>query len=503
MRREGISISTDMTRGSGEAGRSLDESHDRAATTGSQQYRDVVVELPVASRRHRPRREADRDADAERTLVRTGSPAEQPWSQGELVAAEARVRDLAASVQLTQEELARARKKLEDERTRYAADAERFRTGLATVQASDDDLAALVAFNAAGVLVAANRRAAAVLGVHVATAGASCCSVFGCHRPETGLADTCITALARASGGWLSPVPVGEVEAGTQMWLRGVPLGSGGSLFVVDADDAPTESPMPAERAGSCSGLRIHMLGGTRIEIDGERVHGAWLAQRAGQLLGLLVVNRDRAVSGFEIAEALRSSSGAVSPGTVRSIVHELRDRLEPSRSRRAGSRFLLAGPTGYRLDPTALTVDVEQFEALARVGLSRKGHANDSETSVRALERAIELYKGELLADFRYAEWAFLERERLSLIAAECFRRLAEIHAAVGDLDHGIALLDRLVALDPLDGPSQRALIALCLRRGRYGRANRQYSLFRARLQREFGERPDFGLDELFADLA
>jgi DNA-binding SARP family transcriptional activator len=493
----------DVTRGRIEAGRSLDEPRARAAAMESEQCRDVVVELPTVRRKRRPRRAAERDADAPRALEPTAGPSERRRPQGELIAAEARVRDLAAAVQLTQEELARARKDLENERMRHAADADRFHTGLATVQASDDDLAALVAFNAAGLLVAANRRAAAVLGAHVAIAGASCCSVFGCHRPETGLADTCVTARARASGGWLSPLPVGDAGADTQMWLRGVPLGSGGSLVVVDAaDDAPTQPPLP-HHAGSRSGLRIHVLGGTRLEIDGERVHGGWLAQRAGQLLGLLVVHRDRAVSGDEIAEALGSSSGVVSPGTVRSIVHELRHRLEPSRSRRAGSRFLLAGPTGYRLDPTVLTIDVEQFESLARVGLSQEGQANDYQTSMRALERAIDLYKGELLADFRYAEWAFLERERLSLIAAECFRRLADMHAAAGDLDHAIALLDRLVALDPLDGPSQRALIALCLRRGRYGRANRQYSLFQARLHRAFGERPDFKLAELFADLA
>jgi DNA-binding SARP family transcriptional activator len=365
-----------------------------------------------------------------------------------------------------------------------------------------DDPAALVAVDAAGVIVAANRRAVAVLGPHVAAAGVSCCGVFGCGRPEKGLADTCVTERARASGGWLGPLPVGA--AGTRMWLRGVPLGSGRSLFVVDAaDDAPTEAPSAAQDARSRSGLRIQILGGTRIEIDGDPVHGAWLTQRAGQLLGLLVLHRDRAVSGDEIAEALRSSSGVVSPGTVRSIVHELRDRLDPSRCRRAASRFLFAGPTGYRLDPTAVTTDVEEFEALARVGLSRDVQPGHSQTSERALERAIELYKGELLAEFRYAEWAFEERERLAMIAAQCFRRLAEMHAAAGDLDRAIVLLDRLVALDPLDGPSQRALIALCLRRGRYGRANRQYSLFQARLQRVFGERPDFKLAELFADLA
>ena len=316
-------------------------------------------------------------------------PAEWPRLQVELRAAQEQVRHLAAAVQLTQEELARARKDLEDERARHAA------------------------------------------------------------------------------------------------------------------DDAPTGRAPSAQDAASHAGLRIHMLGATHIELDGELVRGAWLAQRAGQLLSLLVVHRERAVSGDEIAEALGSCSGVLSTGSVRSIVHELRDRLEPLRSRRAGSRFVLAGATGYRLDRTAVTVDVDEFETLARVGLSRETQTGDSQVPLRALERAVALYRGELLAEFRYAEWAIEERERLSQIAADCFRRLAKIHAAAGDLDHAIALLDRLVALDPLDGPTQRALIALCLRRGRYGRANRQYSLFQARLQRQFGERPDFELAELIADPA
>jgi DNA-binding SARP family transcriptional activator len=419
-----------------------------------------------------------------------------------LLAAEERVRDLAAAVELTQEELAGVRKDLEDEQTRHAAD--RVHDVPAPVGASDDYPAALVAVDAAGIIVAANQRAAAVLGADVATAGASCCVVFGCNRPETGLADTCISERARALGGWLSALRVGAAPSDTWMWLRGVPLTAGGSLFVLEpADEPPNERPTSALPVGARPGLRSDMLGPTRIEIDGEPVRGAWLAQRAGQLLGLLVVHRDRPVSGDEIAEALRSSSGVVRTGTVRSIVHELRERLEPLRARRAGSRFLLAGPTGYRLDLSAVAIDVEDFEALARVGLAPNTESGDSQASVRALERAIELYKGELLAEFRYAEWAFEERERLSRIAAECFRRLAGLHSAAGQLDQAIGLLERLVALDPLDGPTQRALIALCLRRGRYGRANRQYSLFRSRIQREFGEPPDFKLDELLADLA
>ena len=51
---------------------------------------------------------------------------------------------------------------------------------------------------------------------------------------------------------------------------------------------------------------------------------------------------------------------------------------------------------------------------------------------------------------------------------------------------------------MEPYDSDVQRQYIELCLDRGRRTEAIRRYELFRRRLVREFGDEPDFKLDDL-----
>jgi hypothetical protein len=69
----------------------------------------------------------------------TGSPAERLRLQGDLLAAEEEAREAHALADRAMEELSRAHQDLDAERERHAADAERFREGLATVRASAEE----------------------------------------------------------------------------------------------------------------------------------------------------------------------------------------------------------------------------------------------------------------------------------------------------------------------------------------------------------------------------
>ena len=57
---------------------------------------------------------------------------------------------------------------------------------------------------------------------------------------------------------------------------------------------------------------------------------------------------------------------------------------------------------------------------------------------------------------------------------------------------------LRRLADSQPFDSDVQRELIVLHIKRGRRTEAMRRYSELRKRLQREFGEEPDFQLADL-----
>ena len=54
---------------------------------------------------------------------------------------------------------------------------------------------------------------------------------------------------------------------------------------------------------------------------------------------------------------------------------------------------------------------------------------------------------------------------------------------------------MSRLAQLEPFDSQVHQLLIGVCLRRGRRTEALRHYSALRVRLERAFGEKPDFDL--------
>jgi hypothetical protein len=99
---------------------------------------EIVVELPEPGAKRRRSR-------AQTLAVRTTEPAEggpQPAAaervhlEADLLAAREEIRELRADAERAHQELLRAREDLEAERQRHAGDAERFREGLATVQAA-------------------------------------------------------------------------------------------------------------------------------------------------------------------------------------------------------------------------------------------------------------------------------------------------------------------------------------------------------------------------------
>jgi LuxR family maltose regulon positive regulatory protein len=139
-------------------------------------------------------------------------------------------------------------------------------------------------------------------------------------------------------------------------------------------------------------------------------------------------------------------------------------------------------------------------FEFLVRDGamaFDRRDWAGAKST----LERALALYRGDFLADEPYAVWALGERERLHELAAQGHRMLVELHAAADELDAATRRAEALVNLEPWDSEVQRAVLVLCLRRGRRSEAVRRYRLMVQAVQREFGETLDFALSELSAD--
>jgi DNA-binding SARP family transcriptional activator len=352
-----------------------------------------------------------------------------------------------------------------------------------------------------GTILAANRRAIEMLGpVHgpPSTAERRCCELLGCGRPDGPLDGICVTGLARETD---TPIPEIRMDLPNPrgvgaVWVTAARAGSYVIFNLRPGDPRDRRSRTnPHWIAGPH--LRIFTLGHTRVESREGPIEGKWLKQRPGQLLKFLVTERHRAVHAEEIAHALWPHSGPEAVGSVRQFVHAARERLEPQREKGTPSSFILAPGGGYRLNTATVSVDADQFEAhvTAAHAALRDG---DPDRGAGHAALALELYHGDYLHDEPYAEWAFVERERLRQLAGSALRMLGEIRLEQGNVDGAASALRRLAELDPFDLEVQRELIRLCLRTGHRGEALRRYATLRQRMLREFGDGPDFKLVDL-----
>jgi DNA-binding SARP family transcriptional activator len=107
-------------------------------------------------------------------------------------------------------------------------------------------------------------------------------------------------------------------------------------------------------------------------------------------------------------------------------------------------------------------------------------------------------LYRGDLLEDEPYAEWAMPERDRLRAMATETLRTLGQL--ALVKSDHATAAkhLERLAEFEPFDSDVHKELLRVMIAAGRRSDALRRYSTFRARLAKEFKAEPGFALGDL-----
>src|SRR5438874_3304553 len=192
----------------------------------------------------------------------------------------------------------------------------------------------------------------------------------------------------------------------------------------------------------------------------------------------------------------------ALSPGMLRSRAHlastfwdrsaeeQARASLRQTLSslRRAlpkSSRPLIDADTdSVWLDSVAVDVDAVRFEQAT------------AERSTESLERAAGLYRGELLSGFSlleepFEQWLAAERRRLQERAVQALSELVGRYARADQFERGIAIAERLLAIDPLLEWAHSALMRLYSRAGRREAALRQYQEYARILSRELGIAP------------
>jgi TolB-like protein/DNA-binding SARP family transcriptional activator len=146
-------------------------------------------------------------------------------------------------------------------------------------------------------------------------------------------------------------------------------------------------------------------------------------------------------------------------------------------------------------LDATALAVDVVSFRALLTEG------------SAEALERAVTVYRGDLLEglsvrDPHFEEWLETERRQLRRSAEDCLETLMEMKVKAGAGEGAAVIARRLIALDPLRESASRVLMKVEADRGQATQAIKLYETLRDRLHRELGVEPEAATLQLYESI-
>ena len=224
--------------------------------------------------------------------------------------------------------------------------------------------------------------------------------------------------------------------------------------------------------------LAIDLLGGFTARARGRVIR---LQRRKAQaLLAYLALRPGHRLS----RETLTALLWADVPGdqarhSLRQVLLELRNCLPPG-----GRAALVIEGNRIALDPAGAEVDVATFEHLA---------AKDDRDS---LERAVALYRGDLLEglalhETAFEDWVRAERDRLRETALRTLQRLLSRLTADGELDRAVDTALRVLAIDPLQESAHRALIQLYERMGRRPDALRQYDRCVEILRRELRVTP------------
>ena len=199
-------------------------------------------------------------------------------------------------------------------------------------------------------------------------------------------------------------------------------------------------------------GLQIRTLGPFEVNVDGRAVSDdAWPRRKTRDLLKILLTSPGDMFTVDQLVDALLPDADVSRAGSnIRARVSELRGVLEPELQRGSESRFIKRIGDGYAFitspDSWLDTVSFEQGVATGH----RHADENRWPEAAEAFETAVALYRGEFLAEDRYAEWAGNARSRLRNLHIGALTRLAACYAELGRLRQAISCCQQVLIIEP-----------------------------------------------------
>lgn len=296
-----------------------------------------------------------------------------------------------------------------------------------------------------------------------------------------------------ALAGWGAALADPDHAAGHCASARAVAADSGFDLGRF-ARSAVAPSEVSADRTGSPSTttpvsapISIRCFGPVEVLVGGAALDLGVIKPRVRSLLRVLALHAGRPVHRDRLVDWLWPAEGDSRVGTrnLQVAVSSLRQVLEPGVARGAATVVVREGDT-YRLHLPDGAFDLVDFDRWITAGREAVV-AGDVPLAVDVLDRALGLYRGELLADEGIAEWVLAERDRLQVAAGDASQLRAELLLDSGRPGDAVAEAERGLRIDQYRDALWRLLIRAGESAGDPASARRNQERYQAVL-RELG---------------
>jgi DNA-binding SARP family transcriptional activator len=234
------------------------------------------------------------------------------------------------------------------------------------------------------------------------------------------------------------------------------------------------QAPLPV--AGASATIHIRVLGGFDVLIGGRPVpRVAWRSRQARTLVKILAARRGRPIARIELSEILWPDDDMLRTSHRLSVLLSVvRGVLDPTKAWDA-DHYIRADQMEMSLDLGHVTIDALDFlrDAALAGQLARSG---DTERARKLLIEVDNAHHGNAFDEEPYEDWANALREETRSVWMGVLRTDAALAQQVGEFDHAVTSLVRLLAEDPSDDSAHRLVVELLVKAGRHGEARRAF---------------------------
>ena len=241
--------------------------------------------------------------------------------------------------------------------------------------------------------------------------------------------------------------------------------------------------------------LNVHLLGSFKVwagekELTGSRARSSLM----WKLFRFFLLNRTAPIPTEKLIEVLWPEGECEGPlRALYTLVYRLRGALDKGAG--ASCDFILFHDDCYAWNgDDYCRLDLDEFYARCE-SAKTLGDAEAKE----ALERAVELYSGDLCADSPRELWLLPELNAARKSYCEAAGRLIGIYLSLGDYEAASRLSERALSIDNFDENFHLGLLESLLGLGRHSLALAHYEYYAAMIYNEYGVKPSERFDEIY----